>query len=165
MEALFRPARADEIAAVFSLYQKRVDWMDAVGIRQWNTTDYLTVYPAEYYWEHQQAGRLFVLETADGSIAGAVVMLEADERWPEYADGEAYYVHNLVTAPAAAGAGSFLLEQAEQQALRAGKRFVRLDCDVNNTFLNRYYESRGYVPAGKCQDGPYFGNRKEKRLK
>ena len=32
----FRLAESDEIAAVFSLYEKRVQWMDKSGVRQWN---------------------------------------------------------------------------------------------------------------------------------
>ena len=31
-----KPGSSDEIAAVFSLYEKRVQWMDKSGVRQWN---------------------------------------------------------------------------------------------------------------------------------
>jgi len=30
---------------------------------------------------------------------------------------------------------------------------VRLDCSIDNPFLNQYYESMGYEMAGTCKDG------------
>lgn len=57
------------------------------------------------------------------------------------------------------------LDIIEQFAVDGGKRFVRLDCAVNNAFLNRYYEAAGYVLSGTCKDGLYEGNRREKILK
>lgn len=103
-------------------------------------------------------------DNADGAVAGAVVLLQSDDRWLDRAGSPAYYVHNLVTDPAARGGGRELLAQAEKLAVGHGKRFMRLDCAVDNAFLNRYYEGMGYQPAGTCEDGPYKGNRREKTL-
>lgn len=159
----FSPAAPGDLPAVFALYEARVRWMDETGIRQWNDTDYLNVYPMTYYQAHQEAGRLFVLR--DGrEIAAAIVLLEQDARWPEMTGTDAYYAHNLVTALSAKGAGRILLLATEDLARARGKRFMRLDCAVDNDFLNGYYASMGYVPAGECVDGPYVGTRREKRL-
>ncbi|MDO4829558.1 MAG: hypothetical protein Q4B19_09290, partial [Clostridia bacterium] len=49
-----RSARPEEVDEVFSLYEKRVRWMDEKGIRQWNDTDYLNAYPADYYREMRE---------------------------------------------------------------------------------------------------------------
>ena len=49
-------------------------------------------------------------------------------------------------------------------AVSEGKEYLRLDCAVDNPVLNEYYESMGYETAGHCQDGPYYGVRREKRL-
>ena len=63
----FAPAASGEIAAVFSLYEKRVRWMDEQGIRQWNVTDYR---------RQAEMGSLYVLkETESGAIVGAAVLL------------------------------------------------------------------------------------------
>lgn len=153
-----------DIPAIFDLYAARVAWMDAVSIRQWNVTDYLQAYPADYYLEQCRAGRLYAWKDADGGIVGAVVLLCADECWADAPAEDACYVHNLVTDPAVHGAGRALLAAAEAAAAAQGKRRMRLDCAVDNAFLNRYYAAVGYTPAGTCTDGPYVGNRMEKLL-
>lgn len=162
MAYTFRLAAVGDIDDVFSLFEKRVDWMNQQNIHQWNDTDYLNAYPKSYYIRQQELGNLYVL--ADSHVVGAVVLLQSDDRWTDRAGSPAYYVHNLVTDPSVGGAGRELLAQAEQLAVQHGKRFMRLDCAVDNAFLNDYYESMGYLPAGICEDGLYKGNRREKAL-
>lgn len=165
MAYTLRPAAAGDIDAVFALFEKRVNWMNAQHIHQWNDTDYLNAYPRSYYVQQQELGNLYVLaDNADGAVTGAVVLLQSDDRWLDRAGSPAYYVHNLATDPAVKGAGRELLAQAERLAAEHGKRFMRLDCAVDNAFLNGYYENMGYLPAGTCEDGPYKGNRREKVL-
>lgn len=159
----FRLAESDEIAAVFSLYEKRVQWMDKSGVRQWNATDYLAVYPIGYYVERQRRKELYVL-SGDEGVVGAVVLLQSDESWSSEADSPAYYVHNLVTSPSVKGAGRIILSEAEKTAVGRGMRFMRLDCAEDNEFLNSYYDSLGYRLAGRCEDGAYIGNKREKAL-
>lgn len=161
----FRRATEQDVIQVFALYEERVRWMDEKGLKQWNATDYLEVYPAAYYRKRAEKGNLFVLEKrTDQRIVGAVVLLSEDERWREKKGEKAYYIHNLVTSVSAAGAGKQLLQELETMAVSEGKEYLRLDCAVDNPVLNEYYESMGYVAAGHCQDGPYCGVRREKRL-
>lgn len=162
MAYIFRPAKADDVNAVFSLFARRVRWMDEKGIRQWNVTGYLSVYPKSYYQEQQSCGTLYVL--VGKAVAGAAVLLEQDERWLDKADSAALYIHHLVTDPAVGGIGKVLLAEVEKIADMRKKQYVRLDCSADNQFLNRYYASMGYGFAGRCQDGPYIGNRLEKQL-
>lgn len=163
MKDCFRRADEQEIDAIFALYEKRVGWMDQQGIRQWNATGYLTEYPKSYYRKQQVLGNLYVLAGPSG-IEGAVVLLSEDGRWPDRAASPAFYVHNLVANIEARGAGKHLLSEIEKTAVLHEKQFVRLDCAADNLFLNGYYESLGYAPAGKCRDGSYLGIRREKRL-
>ena len=184
MALVFRRAEAAETAAVYSLFKKRIRWMDEKGIRQWNANNYLSIYPLEYFARQQELGQLYVVaedgaagadrDMADGAAVGAAaavgvlraaaVLLEEDERWPDRPDSPAFYVHNLVSDPEAPGAGSFLITETERLASAQGMDFVRLDCAKNNAFLNDYYGSRGYVFAGSFTEGPYVGNRREKKL-
>ena len=160
---VFRPAEKDEAKAVFELVKKRVQWMDETGIRQWNVTGYLDAYPLSYYEQQQAKGRLYVL-LSDSAVIGGVVLLEEDERWSDRAGDPALYVHNLVTDPFVKGAGRQLLTETEHLTAQQKKRFVRLDCAVDNAFLNQYYESQGYHLAGFCEEGFYKGNRREKEI-
>ena len=165
MEYIFQPAAPQEVEAAFHLYERRVSWMNEKGLHQWNDTDYLNAYPISYYREEQAAGRLYVLkQSADGAVVGAVVLLTADERWADAEPVPAYYIHNLVTMPSLPGAGKAILAEIDRFARQNGKASLRLDCSVDSAFLNAYYESQGYRLCGQCQDGPYYGNRREKRL-
>ena len=161
--AEFRLAHADDIARIFSLYTTRVRWMDEAGIRQWNVTDYLSVYPREYYARMQLESKLYVYASG-AEILAAAVLLQRDERWEGRLETPAWYVHNLVSAPGASGAGAAFLQEAEALARRNGAKTMRLDCAQDNIRLGVWYEAQGYLPAGTCAEGPYHGLLREKQL-
>lgn len=159
-----RLARQDALEKIFALYAACVRWMNEVSIHQWNDTDYLSAYPPDDYADMQRRGLLFVLEGENGALLGAVVLLPEDERWNGRPSRRAWYVHNLVTAIGASGAGKAILREAEKLAKPHGMEVMRLDCADDNTRLNAWYESQGYFPCGTCIDGPYNGILREKLL-
>ena len=112
----------------------------------------------------QRRGLLFVLEGENGALLGAVVLLPEDERWNGRPSGRAWYVHNLVTAIGASGAGKAILREARKLASSRSMESMRLDCADDNMRLNAWYESQGYFPCGTCIDGPYNGILREKLL-
>lgn len=161
----FRLAKIEEVETIFRLYVGRIDWMDKNGIRQWNATRYLELYPLSYYIRQCELGNLYVMECGEnGIISGAVVLFEDDRRWPDTKNIRAYYIHNLVSAPGANGVGARLIAEAETLAKDAGKQAVRLDCAVDNTFLNNYYASKGYMAIERFNEGLYSGVLREKKL-
>lgn len=165
MEYLFRKAIKEDLESVFKLYENRVSWMDQKGLHQWNKTEYLDSYPMSYYQKQLENGQLYVAENRlTGKISGAVVLLSEDERWTEDRNQSAYYIHNLVTNDSEKGVGKIILKDIECLAETDGKEFLRLDCAVDNAFLNTYYESNGFMTAGKCRDGLYNGIKREKCL-
>lgn len=156
-------AKKEDVENIFELYLKRIHWMNEKNINQWNNNGYLKDYPVTYYYEQQEAGRLYVMKDARAEkIAGAAVLLEEDPRWDDGYEVPAYYVHNFVTALSEKGVGRKILLKIEELAREDRKERVRLDCSDDNEFLNRYYESMGYQIAGTCKDGLYTGNRREK---
>lgn len=160
---LFRPVEAHEVQAVFDLIMRRVAWMDTVGIRQWNTTKYDERYPLEYYEKRRQAEELFLLEdTQSKEILAVGALFHQDERWTEKAN--ARYLHHLAAEVGEKGAGSIFLAEAEAYAAEEGAEYLRLDSAVGNTVLEQYYTSRGYVEAGRCEDGLYYGILRQKKL-
>lgn len=165
MKYVLKPAKAAELEDIFALYARRVSWMGEVGIHQWNDTDYMEVYPLSYYREHQEKGRLYVYKDEANCIAGAAALLEQDGRWDDAEDVPAYYLHHLATdVGAERGIGKDILALCESIAAEQGKRYMRLDCAVDNDFLKNYYGEKGYTPAGICVDGAYTGLRLEKKL-
>ena len=155
-----KPCELDEAIA---LIRARVDWMDAVGIRQWNVTDYMGVYPRTYFEEIEQGGELFALFGEDGRMLAIGALKEADARWIA-AEGAAFYLHHFASATDAPGAGSTYLALAEQYAKSVGKQYFRLDSATDNAKLEAYYTARGYLPVGRCVDGAYVGILREKKL-
>ena len=126
----FEPAKPEEVPGVFSLFVRRVAWMKEKHICQWEQY-YLDVYPLSYYQSQQEKGRLYVLKEKE-RIAGAVVLLSADDRWPDGQSASAFYLHNLVTDPYVKGVGRELLREAEALALarieaRKAKDWARAD--------------------------------------
>lgn len=160
----FRAMGPEEADRIVELVRARIAWMDREGLRSWNTSDYLNVYPPAYYEDRARQGRLFgLVRVSDGAVVCAGVLLEEDERWP---DGlPAVYVHHLVSALDARGTGCLFLARTEDWARRRGLDRLRLDCYVGNQGINAYYEALGYLPAGTCADGPYHGTLREKRIK
>lgn len=120
----FEKASADEVKEIFSLYEKRVEWMEKNKIHQWNETDYLGSYPEPYYEEQQKSGNLYVLKIS-GKIAGAAVVLRNDERWKDFECQPSFYVHNLVTDIQAKGAGKVILGEIEKLAEKNSMDFAR----------------------------------------
>lgn len=159
-----RLARQDALEEIFALYAACVRWMNEVSIHQWNDTDYLSAYPPDDYADMQRRGLLFVLEGENGALLGAVVLLPEDERWNGRPSRRAWYVHNLVTAIGASGAGKAILREAEKLAKPHGMEVMRLDCADDNTRLNAWYDSQGDVPCGTCTDSPCHGILREKLL-
>ena len=157
------PAASADVPAVLELIRARIRWMDEQGLRQWNVTRYLEVYPASYFQALVQEGTLYLLRRSeDGAPAGAAALFFHDARWTE--DAPARYVHHLVTTLGASGAGDALLDFCAEEARRGGAAWLRLDCQVENEMLNRYYEQRGYVPAGTFWEHDYHGLRRQKAL-
>ncbi|MBR2860249.1 MAG: VanZ family protein [Clostridia bacterium] len=161
---LFRKIEEQEIPRLFEIIASRVSWMDQVGIKQWNTTEYLTVYPMEYYEEKFRLGQVFVLEDKKKNkiVCGAVLM-DKDARWKQ--EASALYLHNFASDISERGVGDVFLKRAEEYTRNAGKEFMRLDSDKDNRKLEKYYSSRGYVAVGSCVDGAYKGTLRQKKLR
>ncbi len=163
---IFRKIKEYEIPTMFELIKSRVKWMDKVGIKQWNVTDYLNVYPLSYYMEHFRNGEVFVLVDSKDEMVCAAVLKSKDERWKGSNfddDIPSFYVHNLASKIGAAGTGRVFLELAEKYAKSVGKVYMRLDSAVDNDELTAYYDSMGYIPVGFCIDGAYEGILRQKK--
>ena len=149
---------------MLALIHQRIAWMDACGIRQWNVTDYDGVYPPEYYEACWQRGELFALTDDAGQIVCAGCLKASDDRWPDGHSVAALYLHHLAADLGCKGAGRIFLRQAERHAASLGMAFLRLDSAIDNPALTAYYESQGYLPAGRCIDGAYEGILRQKPL-
>lgn len=163
----FRRARLQDVDAIMTLVQRRIDWMNLVGLHQWNETDYFGRYPRSY-WE-KNIGYFLVGEVQD-RVAVAIALYTEDVRWTRDGvytgnlSGSAYYLHHLVTDPACKGAGKKMMLYVEQYAIEHQILLLRLDSAVGNLSLEKYYTDLGYTPCGTCHDQLYHGVLREKEL-
>lgn len=154
-----------DLPQVYKIIDDRIHWMDAVGIRQWNVTDYWECYPESYYEKAVHDGTLYVLKrTDDGQVVSVAVLYESDARWADQQGPASYYVHHLATRIGEKGAGVEMVRQCEQLAAEHQKRYLRLDCAIDNPKINAYYDRLHYDYAGTCIDGKYAGNLRQKRV-
>lgn len=161
---IFRPLGLPEVPVMFGMILDRIRWMDAKGIRHWNVTKYAEAYPIETYEEKCRGGLLHALTDIEtGQLLAAGALLDADEYWPED-NVKAVYLHRFVSKIGSGGAGSAFMALAEDWARRRGAEYFRLDSADDNPPLARYYEEKGYQPAGTCVDGPYSGILRQKKL-
>jgi len=104
-----------------------------------------------------------------GGEAATCMYLHNEDRlfWPNRPLGEAFYIHRLAVARKYAGRGfaHAMLEWAENEARRTGRRFVRLDCEARAKLLG-LYRSAGYVrvDAAPIQVGEHFVVRHEREV-
>ena len=167
MQIYFREATLHDVDAIMALVQLRIDWMNAVGLHQWNETDYFGRYPRSY-WEKNI--KYFLVGEVNGKVVVATALYSEDVRWTrdgEYTgsvSGDAYYVHHLVTDPAVKGVGIEMMKYVEQYAIEHNVHILRLDSAIGNQVLERYYTQLGYTPCGICHDRLYHGVLREKVL-
>lgn len=161
----FRNGNLDDAEKLYNIVVDRMAWMDRMGIRQWNVTEYLVRFPMEYYIEKQRIGELYVLvDDMDDKVVCAAVLKEEDDRWPDNSE-PSLYLHNFASVVGYhTRVGDIYLEHCESLARKMGKRFMRLDCAIDNTFLNQYYSQRGYTEAGFCTHGLYKGVLRQKAM-
>ena len=159
----FSPARREDAEEIFAVIRERIQWMDEIGVEQWNTLDYWALFPEGYYLRAIERGQLYVARDADSSAVACLgVLSDFDKDWR---DGvPAVYLHNFAAARRSPGAGGYFLEQGEALARERGKAAFRLDCIESNPALNDYYERRGYRAVGRVAYGDYRGIQREKRL-
>ena len=68
----FREATIHDVDAIMALVQLRIDWMNAVGLHQWNETDYFGRYPRSY-WEKNIDFFLVHILRLDSAIGNQVL--------------------------------------------------------------------------------------------
>lgn len=158
--------KADErhVDAFLELIDERIEWMNAVGIDQWNNNHYHERYPKEYFLDVARSGKMYMLSNKDdGKMVAGAVLFEEDKRWGKMSSS-AYYLHNLAASLREKNSGRRLVEEIERLSRLHGKEFLRLDCICGNEALNAWYESMGFKFVGRCTDGEYRGNLREKKL-
>ena len=95
----------------------------------------------------------YVLKKADQTAVEEIFSLYLKRiQWMNEKRNRSVEQH-FVTDLTEKGAGREIIKAVEALAVNDHKERVRLDCSIDNPFLNQYYESMGYEMAGTCKDG------------
>lgn len=155
---MIRPATAADLPAIAAIYEAILEQEEQTGIvyTNWKKGAYPTADTARSVFE---AGTLFVGET-DGVIWGSMNL--NGNQLPEYAKidwsvpaqgSEVAVIHTLTIDPAQTGKGLAheMVQFAEEQSRKNGKKVIRLDTWEHNLPANRLYPSMGYRFAGATE--------------
>ncbi|CAN7502746.1 GNAT family N-acetyltransferase [Caballeronia sp. LjRoot31] len=97
---------------------------------------------------------VYVVEQDGTSVGTFSLDFDDDSHWGPQ-EPIAGYVHGLCVRKGfnGRGLGSFMLDWCANKVSGMNRRFVRLDCDVQNAKLCAYYESLGFIRVGLKPDG------------
>lgn len=89
----------------------------------------------------------------ENQIAAMYRLMEEDLKYWGIQQHSAYYLHSLVVHPDFKGhqLGSQIIEMVCRDAVKANKKYLRLDCDASNTVLSNYYIKQGFEIVGYKQ--------------
>ena len=105
-----------------------------------------------------ESGRLYLIKV-DAAIIGTVIFQWEDRLyWPDMPIGDAAYIHKLALKKCAAGdsIGREVIAWALDKALKAGMKYLRLDCEAHRSRLCAYYESAGFIRHSFRQVGRQY---------
>jgi 8-oxo-dGTP pyrophosphatase MutT (NUDIX family) len=112
---------------------------------------------------------VYVVELEGTLVATFSLVLDEDKHWDQK-DPIAGYVHGLSVRKGfnGRGLGSFMLDWCGNKISALNRRFIRLDCAVENERLCAYYESLGFIRVGQYVEpgaGGYVWSLYEKAAK
>jgi GNAT superfamily N-acetyltransferase len=146
-----RPVTIEEIGAAHRVYLEVVDWLKALGVRQW-----LRALPEEVFRERQARGELFAGHLESRMAAIVTIAFEEDADWSEVVGpGKNWWIKTLATNRAfrRQNLGGQVMQACETRLIKSGAREVWLEC-VDAGFLPDYYAQFGYAVI-KCKTITY----------
>lgn len=144
-------AHQNDLVEIRSFVEKAIQKMRDSGNYQWDER-----YPRiENHKADIEAGECYKAVHENGLIVGIATM--NDEEAMEYQDviwgscEKAFVLHRLIIHPdyQGQGVGKCLSGFFEEEALRRGYRYLRLDAYSKNSGANRLYQSMGYTIRGE----------------
>lgn len=134
----------DDVPVIRELFAAAIEYQKQKVDNHWhelNEAGLVKEIAEQLHWKIMEKDRI----AAFFSIAFTDALI-----WDERDADPAIYLHRIVTNPSFRGRGyvGAITDWAEAYGGEAGKAFVRLDTDRNNTRLNAYYQQCGYTFCG-----------------
>lgn len=148
------PARAEDLDALFPIYQTAVRTIGALGIDQWQNG-----YPTrEILLEDIAKGELFRIEIDGRTAGGFALLLHRDPTydrirgaWRTGDDGAYAAVHRVTVDPEFRGRDlpAWLYAFCEERAREGGLCSLRIDTHEGNVVMRRSLEKCGFLHVGE----------------
>lgn len=143
-----RLAQLEDYKIVLKTMTDTAKWLNKKGSSQWN--DLLSGKDVHNTEKAIQNNEVYLAEL-EGELVGMFVLWENQSEWDRTLWGEEdtntiYYLHRVTLTQSVRGKnlGIQLVDAALKVAINNHKRKVRLDCLVDNPYLNEFYKSAGF---------------------
>lgn len=155
---LIRTAGPNDVEAIMCLLEEATHWLHDRGLDQWQTGRERR---ERFVRFDISVGTVAVVER-DGVIVATITvddMADADFWKKQDMVHTALYLHRMAVSrdEAGQGLGAAMLDWAGEQALRRGRRRLRLDAWVTNGALHVYYKEQGFNHV-RTEDVPGRGS-------
>lgn len=158
-ESHIRPATVADAQALHALLTSVTRWLKDHNIPLWSEN----MFTPENIVRDLLAYSYFVAED-NGEIVGTFrFQLEDPEVWPEVTGHNSAFIHRVVVARSHTGRGvaQQMIRHAQLLTLKAGRRYLRLDCASERPKLRAVYERAGFTWRDDTICGPFAISRYE----
>lgn len=147
-DLIFQSAALEDFDEILKLLQRISAWLAGKGIEQWK--DFSNEKGKATLERRFREGEVYKI-VKDGAVFGVFVTQWDDAFWHHVKkDDLACIIHTMGIDPSVMGKGigKKILAFVEDIATKAGRKFIRLDCNADNARLCEFYESNGFYKAG-----------------
>jgi GNAT superfamily N-acetyltransferase len=142
---------ADDVEEAAGILEEAIEWAAALGFDSWTRGSFADPggWGRERLHEALRSDALYLVLRGREPVATFSLLPEDTLFWPEAAE-DALYLHRFAVRRAHRGGriGTLSLHFMLEEVLRAGRRYLRLDCLAENPGIRRYYERAGFVHRG-----------------
>lgn len=150
------PASPDDLPTVFSLLDEAAAWLQDRHIDQWPES-----FSGDATWRTDRIrsyvnhGLTYLARDESGRAVGTFTLSPAADPqfahgWPDGPENAGYLFRMAVSRTAAGqGLGAYILDWAESEIGRWGKRWLRIDVHRHNADLQEYYRRHGFTKVAE----------------
>jgi len=147
-------AGEEEVGLAAQILEDAVRWAAARGFDSWIPGSFTEPggWGRERLVQALEAGGLYLIRAKGDVVATMSLLSEDPVFWPG-ALPDALYLHRFAVREAhtGGGVGAAALAWADDEVLRRGRRFLRLDCLARNPGIRAYYERAGFRHRGDVE--------------
>lgn len=163
-----RPAKPEDVATIVGWRMERSRWLAGQGSDQWGSAGLAADSFASRVRASVEEGETWIAEHGNEPVGTIAVDRWTDAGlWTDSEIADALFIHRLIAPLSSKGldVGTALIDHAEDLAISAGRRWLRLDAWTSNRQLHNFWSSHGFrhvrtvpgTPSGALFQRPVVG--------